>query len=861
MLEAAKATHSEQFIQKAQGLIDGAMQRMEAKGFVKDGRVIDMGLDWGTWISNLGKYEPRLYKMIEYGVDISSPSAAMDFMAAVESRQDVAWVALNEMRKALGEAPVPKPPLPEDLKRFILAHYTGQGAGWSAGVADEAARFMKRKDLSQEMRDILGPMANPAYTYTKGVQQVRLAEETTKFRRYLASNESLISRNGEKVEDYMKRTGVKLEEIAFDFADNPQYASQVGPLAGRFIHRDVADLLAMTGSIPHLHGPGSLEALKSASRTWLAVSKVILNPASHVRQGFQNTLHVYNSLGAGAVIDMFGAPREIASKSKDYLEARQNGLFSAGHDPAFYERIDLDKFPEYNFDGAELMLSKLARGSHAFSALAATGSKSYGAAKKALQSASNKAGELFSFSDDVARLATFKHYRKQGLSARDAALKARKNIYSGADRSRYSRFMSGLNVSDTFFDRGARSGGKVKAAEVVGGLVQNPFFGVTKFLWENFGRNMAGVEAGHWMPMTDPARAARTYGLLFGAYGMAELGKHMNGVSSEEESLQLPDYMRSSLPSRVMLPPQFSQLIGADGESVWLDHSAVTPWGQVSQGRWDPKRNKMSNMADNLLSSFAPGYGAFSKITGDGGGLPMNPALKPIVELFNNQDSFSGRTIYPTTQGAARAARGAFAHAWRSYLPPWAPNPVGLMQALEAVPKRLNDPEDWHEFVRQGVGGLANDSGHQASKLVSGAWNSLSDVRQGEVSKAIREAAHVQDYRGRDQSLIRALVDFLPLPTLGGRLEVRAINEVQKQRGNAKREAMSTMESEHTKRTQHMRGKDKQRADEQHRKAMKEIQEGKPSLRWYESPADAAQNAFGAILRTLEGETSSKDIT
>lgn len=69
------------------------------------------------------------------------------------------------------------------------------------------------------------------------------------------------------------------------------------------------------------------------------------------------------------------------------------------------------------------------------------------------------------------------------------------------------------------------------------------------------------------------------------------------------------------------------------------------------------------------------------------------------------------------------------------------------------------------------------------------------------------------------------------------------------------------MESEHTKRTQHMRGKDKQRADEQHRKAMKEIQEGKPSLRWYESPADAAQNAFGAILRTLEGETSSKDIT
>lgn len=865
VLEAAKGVHSDEFILKAQNLIDGAMKRMEAQGFVKDGRVLDMGLDFGAYLANFGKYEPRLYKLMEYGVDISSPTAALDFVAAVEARENVAHEVLNGMREAQGLPPVPAPKIPDDLRRFLLTHQVGEG-GWSAGVADEAARFLKRKDLSQEMRDILGPMVNPAYTYMKGVQHVHLAENLQKLRRWAASHAPLVSRHGETVEQFMARTGVKESDIAFDMAANPQYAAQLGALQGRFIHRDMADLLAVSGGIPHMHGASGIEHFKSLSRSALTLSKVILNPASHVRQFFQNATHVWNTLGWDALRGMYSSMADLKNKSRDYLEARNAGIFSSGHDPSFYEKVDLDKYPEYNFGGVEHSLAKIARSSQFYAAIGQQALNAWKATRGAASKVQSVAGDAFSWSDDLAKLAVFKHYRKQGLGVIDAAEKAKKNIYTGTGISRYDRAMGMMPISATFYDRGARLGAPSRAAlntvEGATALFGNPFFGVTRFLYENFYKNMAGVSADKWMPMTDPARAMRSYSALMLAYGIGELGKQHSGVEAEEESKRRPNYMRPLLPGNALIPPQMAQLVAGDGQSAWIDHSTMTPWGQATQGRWNPKKDKMSSFGDNLVDAFVPFGGLSSKMTGDGDGLPMNPMVKPLIELFAyNRDSFSDREIVPNSKDASllRQGRAVTGHLVRSYLPPWAPNPAGLLAALEALPRNPMDAGEWGETFHAAVQGLAEDSGHQASKLISGAWNSMSDVAKRDAAQRIREAAYIQDYRGRNQHIVRALLDIFPV--LGGsRIEVRANNEVAESVKLAKQRSVADMKSEFAQRTRNMRGKRLEEEKRQYNKSRQEILDGKPSLRWFEAPPDAIINAVNGIDAAIRKMGTQKGI-
>lgn len=838
VLANAAPTHSPQFIQKAQNLIDGAMQRLQKQGLVKDGRVVDMGLDFGTWIANLGKYEPRLYKAIEYGVDLSSPTAAMDFVGAIERRHQVTADALNELNKAQGLPPVTVKPMSDDIKNFLLANYTGEG-GWNSAVAQEAGRFMKRKELSQELRDILGPMVNPAYTYTKGVQHVHLMENLLKMRRWVAGNDSMVSRVGETVEDFMKRTGIDRTDIAFDMATNPQYASQVGALQGRFMHRDVADMLASTGIIPHLTGPDALDKIKSLSRTWLAMSKVILNPTSHMRQFLQNGLSIWESIGARGVVDMFAGVKDLRSKSKAYLEARNAGLFSAGHDENFWAKVDMDSMPEFTWDGNEHFLAKIARSTEWLAATATQAQKAYGAVKRGASAVNNLAAKSFAAGDDLAKLAAFKHYRRQGFQPIEAARRAADEVYTGAGRSRYDRFQSGLGVRGTYLDRGARTGGKALAAEAMGGLVQQPFFGATKFVWDHAVRGLGGIRTNHWMPMTDPARAMRTWSLMAAAYGFGELSRQASGLTSEEVSARKPDYMRSLLPTHAMLPPQLSQLISSDGSTDWWDYSALVPYGVPAQGKFDVRKGRMTNILDNAAATFIPGIGATSKMTGMGDGSPINPMLKPWMELWQNQDSFSGRQIYPEHLGGGAQARPVMAHLWRSYLPPWAPNPAGLLEAWESRPTRLDDPKQMEDFVRAGLQGVATDSGHLASKFISGAANSIDYATLGQ---KVSESRRILDYRGRDQYMGKVFADLL-----GIRIESRMAGEISRQRNNTKKVLMAEKTREYNQAIRNARGEKRTQLTREFQRERQALLSSKPSLRWYESAGDSFLNALNAL--------------
>lgn len=831
---------SEDTIQRATNLIDGAMQRLQEKGFVKDGRVVDMALSMPTWVANLGKYEPRLYKLIEYGIDLSSPTAMQDFVHAIEARQQQTADMLNELNRAQGKPEVAPQPIPDDLRRFLLAQRTGRSA-WSKEVAEEAGRFMKRKDLSQEMRDILGPMVNPAYTYTKGVQQVQRAENIAKMRRWVANHENLVSRNGETIEEFMKRTGTDEKDIAYDFSTNPQYASQVGPLAGRFIHRDAADLMAVTGVVPHSFGPGDLDRWKQWSRAWLAINKVILNPASHFRQSIQNTLSLYTNLGARAAVDMWGSIKDVKNKSAEYLEARNAGLLSAGHDPALYEKIDLDTMPEFDFSGSDLALNKLARHSEVVGTVVQNALKAKKGIQRGAAKISNFAGSMFSAVDDLAKMAAFKHYRRQGYEPGAAAEEAMNAVYSGTGRSRYQRGMAGMNLGATYLDRGARNK-LVGVAELATFGFMSPFHGATQFLWEHGVKNLMGIRNGHWMPMTDPARAMRTYTLMGSAYMLNELARNHNGVTTEEESKQKPDTMRGLAPNSILLPNEMTQLISPDGSMDWFNHESLTPWGQMTQGKYDVKRGRMTNLADNFVKAFVPGAGLASKMNGQGDNFPINPLMKPMVEQMFNQDMFTGRQIVNPNDSAADQFRPRLAHLWRSYLPPLAPNPAGLLEAMNHVPGRMDDSEQWGEFARSAVQGMATDSGHQFSKLLAGAANSIDYATLGE---KIRDSRRILDYQGRDQYLAAAAIDFLGL-----RIESKnaLVNEVAQQRMRAKKAMGAEMLKNAKDASRNMAPKEKAEYMRKHMKAIQEMKAAQPSLRWYEAP----QDTFGNVLKAAQ---------
>ena len=282
------------------------------------------------------------------------------------------------------------------------------------------------------------------------------------------------------------------------------------------------------------------------------------------------------------------------------------------------------------------------------------------------------------------------------------------------------------------------------------------------------------------MPFTDPARAMRTYTLMGSGMALHELSKYTDGVSDEEESRQVPDTMRSLAPNRIKLPKAMQQLISPDGTMAWWNHEALTPWGQMTQGKYDTKRGRMTNLADNFVRTFVPGAGIANKMNGEGDNFPINPLLKPMVEQIFNQDMFSGRPIVNPNDTAWDQARPRIAHAVRAYLPPWISNPFGLLEAMQHVPARMDDGEQWGEFGRAAIQGLAKDSGHQFSKLLTGAANSIDYARFGE---SVRDSRRILDYQGRDQYMANAVIDFLGL-----RVEVRnaLVNEVAQQRNRAK---------------------------------------------------------------------------
>jgi hypothetical protein len=221
----------------------------------------------------------------------------------------------------------------------------------------------------------------------------------------------------------------------------------------------------------------------------------------------------------------------------------------------------------------------------------------------------------------------------------------------------------------------------------------------------------------------------------------------------------------------------------------------------------------------------------------------MSPLWKPLAEVYFNKDLFREEIgarpeIYNPLDTSASKARKSVAHLWRSYLPPWAPNLAG--GALDAI--RFDGGKDGRvdakEAMRAFMQGVASDSGHTASKLASGIYNSF-DYWWDKKFPDGQERLQVSDYMGREQYLVRSIADALAL-----KITSTDLRQIEKRRKSAQTTAIKEMRHYYQlQRSNTTNPASERRLREEEAKYTQQIRAGRPVPRWYdESPEDTLRN-------------------
>jgi len=269
------------------------------------------------WAKNMGKYMPRLYKTKELPVD--------------------------KGKKILGI-------FPKKPKRIDMS------------------RFMKRKDIPDDIRKSLGEIMEAGYPTAKGLVQLNLATEQAKFFKEVA-----------------EKWGKKTAKEGFEKLPDTK---RLGALANKYVPKPIFDDIQEIIRIPK-----EFEKITKPIIAGFKFSKVILNPATHGRNIVSNLiLNSWEGLNPWR-LDIYGeAAKQLAKKGKWYKEARKIGL---GMDTfAAREIKDILLSPEGMSIGKKL-----------------------GAKWKNI---ANKLGNIYQGEEEFAKLAQYIFQRKAGKSIDEA---------------------------------------------------------------------------------------------------------------------------------------------------------------------------------------------------------------------------------------------------------------------------------------------------------------------------------------------------------------------------------------------------------------------------------------------------------
>lgn len=803
--------------EKAKAHVDRGFRELESEGLWLSGDEAprDMLLHWAPFIANRGKYDPRLYHF---------------FVDGVPSKDIEGYIA--HLEKASGQK------FPEDLVNEVVVKY--QNPGGSRPSMRDMDRIRKRKDLPEEFKRLLMEVNDPSYTFSVGIAQVNNLKEKLKMRRWAANQSAYVSQPGEDVTAFLNRTGYARSDISQIVAP-PGREKMYGAMNGRFVHRDFHDSIHMMHTIDNGLPKDHVHSIHARIVSAFKTAKTVLAPASQMRQLFQNTWAVFANGGFKGVHNIIKGFDDYANSSALYVEARSKGIFAGRRIDEFAEFIDDNSWRELRYNWLENKAAQsveVVRNTGFMDFVADFADWTLSKVHSVRWNTPRKAARLWQATDDIARMALYKTYREAGDLPEVAASKVKDAVYSGLRKTRFERAVSMSSVSALSAEPTALH----KLADYLGMFVGIPFFGAVRYTATQATKDFFGMKAGTWSPMSDPARFARWWGMVGAATAFHGYSKWVDGLSTEEEVRQRPDYMRDLMPTGVIrVPSRIAQLVDGEGKAMYIDTRWLFPIGSFASGAYDVRQGRMRRGNAGSPEAMRP------SLPGLDLDLSFSPFLQILAETVANSDGFTGSKIYSEFDPTPTKLRKATAHAWRAWLPPIVPNPFGGAYDALTLPTMRDSELALKERLQAFFQGLANDSGHSASKLAAGIWNSF-DYWFDAHGKSLMKASEVTDYRGRPQYIGTALLN-----AIGIRIDSKDVKASEAIRMSSKKRAIADMEAYYKKRIMTTKNLVTRRELQKELvEAKRRIAQGHPDARWWDDLSDPGivyENIFNMIRR------------
>ena len=264
-------------------------------------------------------------------------------------------------------------------------------------------RFMKRKNITQTTKDLLGEIRDPAYAVAKGVAQTQEATLTSRFFSEVARNPRWASTE-RMAPDWIRIDPEKKKGIL-----------TLGELSGKFVHPAIAEEINQTMQASSALGSW----YKSTLSRWKKF-KTVDNPMTHFGNIIGNT--VLADLGglSPARMDIYGrAAKDFATKGGSFQEAAQANLFGK-------------EFAKSEFLSA-LQQTFAKPGQSMFDSL---GKITEGIAKVAGKIDDGMA-KAYQFEEQFYKYALFLHAKSTGMTTVNAVKHAEKFLFNYSDTTKF----------------------------------------------------------------------------------------------------------------------------------------------------------------------------------------------------------------------------------------------------------------------------------------------------------------------------------------------------------------------------------------------------------------------------------------
>ena len=343
-------------------------------------RAVDLGLmNEETYVENVRKYMPRLYKKFEkrgWKPPENVVANARDFLSKGLVKKDGSPVK-NQAAKIekIIDGIIKGKPVSGDL------YLQREGL---KPLRMDLSRFMKRKDIPQPIRALMGEIEKAGYPVSKGIMQLTHDVETAQLFRFVATSP-------EWALDKEKVGFVKMPDTA-----------KLGDLKNKYVLKSVADDINAIINIPS----DTEKFLRRSVSAW-KVGKAVLNPATQARN-IRSNMILADTIGGlpPTRVDVYAkAFSEYLKKTDDYNQARDLGLLSGSWYKAEVKEL-FDMFEKEPGTAFEKVFQNV------------------------VVMPAEKAGKLYQGSEEVFKLAVFKYQKSKGLMPEEAAAIAEKAIFN-----------------------------------------------------------------------------------------------------------------------------------------------------------------------------------------------------------------------------------------------------------------------------------------------------------------------------------------------------------------------------------------------------------------------------------------------